>query len=111
MLKIPKYEARLTALHFRFRFQERINEIRPVSPHAHFPANFHSALSSLIYPSLPQLHLGFQDIEAVINASDAIRNSKKIIKLMEVILAIGNYMNAENFRGGAFGFTIETLSK
>ena len=31
--------------------------------------------------------------------------------LIKIILAIGNYMNGASTRGGAYGFTLDTLSK
>ncbi|KAJ3316974.1 hypothetical protein HDU76_001433 [Blyttiomyces sp. JEL0837] len=51
------------------------------------------------------------DIIAVLAASKQIKESKKIGKLMEILLAIGNYMNGDSFRGGAYGFSIDTLTK
>jgi len=44
-------------------------------------------------------------------ATTALRSNSNIKIIFEVILALGNYMNADSFRGGAYGFTIETLSK
>ncbi|KAJ3283018.1 Dishevelled associated activator of morphogenesis 2 [Borealophlyctis nickersoniae] len=51
------------------------------------------------------------DIETVHTASKNLKSSKKLVKLLELILAIGNYMNADSFRGGAYGFSLDTLGK
>ncbi|KAJ3386405.1 Dishevelled associated activator of morphogenesis 2 [Lobulomyces angularis] len=51
------------------------------------------------------------EIEVVNQAAIYLKESKKISKLFEVILAIGNYMNGDTFRGQAFGFSIDILTK
>ncbi|KAI8837101.1 formin homology 2 domain-containing protein [Chytridium lagenaria] len=80
MSKIPRYQNRLNAIYFKFRFSERLEELKP-------------------------------NILALLNASKQIKESKKLSKLMELILVIGNYMNGDSFRGGAYGFSIDTLLK
>ena len=42
---------------------------------------------------------------------DMLMNSDGLKKLMEIILAIGNYLNGESARGGAWGFSVDHLSK
>jgi hypothetical protein len=55
---------------------------------------------------------------------DAVRKTKGYLKLMkdlrtnpklklmlEVILAVGNYLNGTSARGGAYGFDVDTLQK
>ena len=37
--------------------------------------------------------------------------SRKLGKTLELILSVGNYMNGDSFRGNAFGFSIDTLTK
>lgn len=51
------------------------------------------------------------DIQAVIHACHQVRTSARFRKLMEIVLALGNYMNGGGFRGGAYGFTLDTLTK
>lgn len=51
------------------------------------------------------------DILIVINACKELKQSPKLSKLLEIILSIGNYMNGDSFRGGAFGFNIDLLTK
>ncbi|KAG5461619.1 MAG: Formin, FH2 domain-containing protein [Olpidium bornovanus] len=56
-----------------------------------------------------------QDVEPSLNdvlaACTELRSMGKFAKVLEVILAIGNYMNGGSFRGGAFGFSMDTLTK
>ncbi|KAJ3079256.1 Dishevelled associated activator of morphogenesis 2 [Quaeritorhiza haematococci] len=51
------------------------------------------------------------DIMTVLAASNMLKDNKKLTKVFEIILAVGNFMNSDSFRGGAYGFTIETLTK
>ena len=48
--------------------------------------------------------------DLLINACKEIKQSKKLVEYMKIILSLGNYMNGETFRGGAFGFSVETLA-
>ena len=47
---------------------------------------------------------------AILKASKEIQNSKKLRKVLELILAFGNYMN-KGQRGNAYGFKLQSLSK
>ncbi|ELU17806.1 hypothetical protein CAPTEDRAFT_171809 [Capitella teleta] len=47
-------------------------------------------------------------LNAIIAASKSIRNSRKMRKLLEIILAFGNYMNSAK-RGGVYGFRLQSL--
>lgn len=49
----------------------------------------------------PQLH-------AVIAASVSIKSSQKLKKILEIILALGNYMNSSK-RGAVYGFKLQSL--
>ncbi|KAJ3135013.1 hypothetical protein HK101_004291, partial [Irineochytrium annulatum] len=51
------------------------------------------------------------NVHALLNASRVVKESKNLAKVMELILAVGNYMNGDSFRGGAYGFSIDTLLK
>jgi len=53
------------------------------------------------------LFVSFVDI---LEASKQLYSSRKIRKLLEIVLAMGNYMNKGN-RGNAFGFKISSLNK
>ncbi|XP_033103480.1 formin-like protein 2 isoform X3 [Anneissia japonica] len=55
----------------------------------------------IIHALQPQIH-------AVISASISIKNSKLIKKVLEVILAFGNYLNSSK-RGAAYGFKLSSL--
>eukprot|EP00842_Homolaphlyctis_polyrhiza_P000076 jgi/Hompol1/1069/HPOL_001173-RA len=51
-------------------------------------------------------------IEAIMEASMQLKDNKKITKLLQVILAIGNYMNADSSaKSGAYGFTLDSIIK
>ena len=47
-------------------------------------------------------------MDAVIAASKSVVSSEHLKKVLEVILAFGNYMNSSK-RGGAFGFKFQSL--
>lgn len=47
-------------------------------------------------------------MDAVIAASKSVVSSDHLKKVLEVILAFGNYMNSSK-RGGAFGFKLQSL--
>ncbi len=49
-------------------------------------------------------------IVAVMEASKEVARSKKLKKLLEIILALGNYMNRGQ-RGNAVGFRISSLNR
>ena len=46
----------------------------------------------------------------ILEGSKQLYASRKIRKLLEIVLALGNYMNKGN-RGNAFGFKISSLNK
>ncbi|EEC05107.1 conserved hypothetical protein, partial [Ixodes scapularis] len=60
-----------------------------------------AAFAENIQVITPQVH-------AITAASRAIKNSKRLRKLLEVILAFGNYMNSSK-RGPAYGFKLQSL--
>jgi len=54
------------------------------------------------------LHAVRPRIEAIYLASKATRNAKKFKKILEIILAFGNYMNSAK-KGAAYGFKMSSL--
>lgn len=52
-----------------------------------------------------------QTIKVVLDACVEILESKKLLNLFEILLAIGNYLNGGTFRGGAWGFKLDVLTK
>lgn len=52
-----------------------------------------------------------QDISAVIVSCEEVQQSKKFKGILEVILAIGNYINGGTHRGAAYGFKLDALIK
>ncbi|KAI8801981.1 formin homology 2 domain-containing protein [Cladochytrium replicatum] len=51
------------------------------------------------------------DMKIIIDAANQVKSSAALRQSLQLILAIGNFLNADNFRGGAYGFTIDTLAK
>eukprot|EP01027_Heterolobosea_sp_BB2_P013115 GEZU01018954.1.p1 GENE.GEZU01018954.1~~GEZU01018954.1.p1 ORF type:complete len:357 (+),score=105.53 GEZU01018954.1:76-1146(+) len=52
------------------------------------------------------------DIENLLSAAEEIQTSKKFLKLLEIILAVGNFLNAKSqANGNAYGFKMSTLLK
>ncbi|KAJ3102852.1 hypothetical protein HDU97_000235 [Phlyctochytrium planicorne] len=49
------------------------------------------------------------DIVALKDAANAIRKSEKLLYTLQVILIIGNYINAGTYRGKAYGFLLQGL--
>ncbi|XP_071545954.1 formin-like protein [Panulirus ornatus] len=62
-----------------------------------FIANFFDSVHTVT----PQVH-------AIITASRSVRNSNKLRRVLEIILAFGNYMNSSR-RGPAYGFKLSSL--
>ena len=58
---------------------------------------------------LNQIYLNKKKILA--NGFKEIKTSKKLRKLLELILALGNYINGEGKRGGTWGFKLDTFDK
>jgi hypothetical protein len=52
-----------------------------------------------------------QTMKLVISACDEAMQSKRFLKILEIVLAVGNYLNGSTFRGGAWGYKIEVLTK
>ncbi|PVU96080.1 hypothetical protein BB561_001399 [Smittium simulii] len=51
------------------------------------------------------------DIDSVTLASLSVSSSKGLSSALGIILIMGNYMNGTGFRGGAYGFKIQSLTK
>ncbi|XP_076094984.1 formin-like protein 3 isoform X3 [Mytilus galloprovincialis] len=82
----------------RFLFQ--LCKVERLSPKLHimsFIGNFYDTIHNLV----PQ-------VNAVIAASMSIRSSQKVKKMLEIILAFGNYMNSAK-RGPVYGFKLQSL--
>eukprot|EP01090_Pellita_catalonica_P014023 TRINITY_DN3474_c0_g1_i2.p1 TRINITY_DN3474_c0_g1~~TRINITY_DN3474_c0_g1_i2.p1 ORF type:complete len:719 (+),score=143.86 TRINITY_DN3474_c0_g1_i2:196-2157(+) len=50
-------------------------------------------------------------IKSVQNACKEMKANKSFVKILEIILAIGNFLNGSGVRGNAVGFKLETLLK
>jgi hypothetical protein len=52
-----------------------------------------------------------QEIDAVLAGCNEVKQSPKFKKVLEVVLALGNYLNGGSFRGAAYGFKLDALNK
>jgi len=52
-----------------------------------------------------------KEINRVFKVFKIMKEDKNLKRLLEVMLALGNYMNGGSFRGGAFGYTLASLVK
>ena len=52
-----------------------------------------------------------EEINRVFKVFKFMKEDKNLQRLFEIILALGNYMNGGSFRGGAYGFTLISLTK
>ncbi|KCV69630.1 hypothetical protein H696_04048 [Fonticula alba] len=51
------------------------------------------------------------EVESINKANNELLKSKVFKELLQHVLAIGNYMNGSSFRGGAYGFRIDSIIK
>jgi len=49
--------------------------------------------------------------KVISKATQEIKNSKKFIRFLEVVLKVGNVINTGSLKGGAYGFKLDTLTK
>uniref|UniRef100_A0A3Q3II52 Formin-like 2b n=1 Tax=Monopterus albus TaxID=43700 RepID=A0A3Q3II52_MONAL len=90
----------LEALSDEDRFMMQFSRIERLSQRMSimtFMGNFNDNVQMLT----PQLH-------AIIAASVSIKSSQKLKKILEIILALGNYMNSSK-RGAVYGFKLQSL--
>uniref|UniRef100_A0A3Q1GWA5 Formin-like 2b n=3 Tax=Acanthochromis polyacanthus TaxID=80966 RepID=A0A3Q1GWA5_9TELE len=90
----------LEALSDEDRFMMQFSRIERLSQRMSimtFMGNFTDNVQMLT----PQLH-------AIIAASVSIKSSQKLKKILEIILALGNYMNSSK-RGAVYGFKLQSL--
>jgi hypothetical protein len=50
------------------------------------------------------------DIESVLSACKELRASQKFINILRIVLELGNFLNGNSFREGAWGFKLDTLA-
>ena len=58
-----------------------------------------------------RLHDLSENVEVFSYAIHDIQRCKKLVKVLEIVLAMGNYLNGQGPKGGAFGFKLEFLTK
>ncbi|TIB07010.1 hypothetical protein E3P89_04075 [Wallemia ichthyophaga] len=52
-----------------------------------------------------------ESVDVVHEASESLMSAPRFIEMLKLVLLIGNYMNAQGVKGGAFGFKITSLNK
>lgn len=52
-----------------------------------------------------------QDLELLEQACDQLKSSRSLVKILEMVLAVGNHLNGGSFRGAARGFKLDALLK
>ncbi|KAI9473530.1 MAG: hypothetical protein EXX96DRAFT_578379 [Benjaminiella poitrasii] len=52
-----------------------------------------------------------KELNDVLSASKSLKNAKRFKELLQMILVLGNYMNGNTSRGGAFGIKISSINK
>lgn len=58
-----------------------------------------------------ELKIALDSATTFLRASEQIKESKALKRMLEVILKYGNYMNGGTARGGAYGFKLDILGK
>jgi len=58
-----------------------------------------------------KLDVARDSVIVLLDAVKEVKESKKLPKVLELVLGIGNFLNGGTFRGGAYGFKLDTLSK
>ncbi|XP_023709731.2 formin-like protein [Cryptotermes secundus] len=66
------------------------------------------SIMSYIGNFFDNIHLITPQIHAIISASSSVKSSKKLRRVLEIILAFGNYLNSSK-RGPAYGFKLQSL--
>ena len=52
-----------------------------------------------------------QDLELLEQACEQLKSSRSLVKILEMVLAVGNHLNGGSFRGAARGFKLDALLK
>jgi hypothetical protein len=89
---VPALASRLKTIVYKLNFPVKLSELKPVSR------------TTLTSSDL------LQDIQKIKDASKEVNKSKKFLKVVEVVLYIGNFLNGGG-AGMALGFRLSTLLK
>ncbi len=91
---------RLKTLQFKLTFPERFGDLRPKVLKV-TPSLRGAAAAAALTPRCTQVASAIKDVNT----------SKRFPKFIKIVLALGNFMNGRNARGGAYGFKLSTLTK
>lgn len=50
-------------------------------------------------------------LDDLISGFNSLRNNERLHHLLEIALAVGNYLNGTSFKGGAWGFRIDSIER
>jgi len=92
------YSLEVSVTYFFPKFN-RIHHYEQRLKSLHYKKRFNATLNDL-----------FPRINNIMEASREVSRSRRLRKLLELVLALGNYMN-RGARGNAFGFRIQSLNK
>ncbi|KAI8811984.1 hypothetical protein BJ742DRAFT_76087 [Cladochytrium replicatum] len=60
---------------------------------------------------IPEIEEITTDLDNVLNACKEVRDSRRLRRVLQKVLVVGNYLNGSSFRGNAFGFQMDALLK
>ena len=83
-----------------------IREISSVPEYAH-------RIKALLFTNIKdEMYFELQQkIEQLTTAFDSLKANYRLHHVLEVALAVGNYLNGQGIKGGAWGFKLETLER
>ncbi|PIA59825.1 hypothetical protein AQUCO_00400599v1 [Aquilegia coerulea] len=111
LMKVPRVESKLRVFSFKIQFRSQVRGC-----HFHLPVEHMFLLLESIESGPCSLFL-FQisdlrkNLNTVNSASEEIRNSAKLKRIMQTILSLGNALNQGTARGSAIGFRLDSLLK
>ena len=101
MMLIERCEGRLKAMQFRQAFEERLFDLNRV--YMNITLRGFGNMECLFYRTRKR--------STYKEAIQALKTSKCLHQVLQLILAFGNVMNQNSFRGGAFGFRVTSINR
>nr|CAD7397943.1 unnamed protein product [Timema cristinae] len=99
--KVERISTKLIIMSYIGNFFDNIHFITPVSGTSPTSPKRMKRDEMLLIGCPTQIH-------AIISASSSVKSSKKLRRVLEIILAFGNYLNSSK-RGPAYGFKLQSL--
>ncbi|TSL82544.1 Formin-like protein 1 [Bagarius yarrelli] len=101
--KIPRLAQRISTLTFMGNFGESVQLLQPVS-------TTYTAAHCAHFTQPNTRQSESKQLNAIIAASMSVKSSGKLKKILEIVLALGNYMNSGK-RGAVYGFRLQSLDR